>query len=151
MTGFLLAALLDHYRVCDAADSMIDRAKHPDQVALHELALPLVAGLEQPAGRGETTAQITPLISGHPAPGAAGAGDLDRAYVSSCWRSRAVHEASLTAWAGIMVWAAGYRSGETNGDSHLDQPVEEAPAQRPQLAPGVRARAKIARLTEDAL
>jgi hypothetical protein len=49
-----------------------------DQVALHELALPLAAGNEQPAGKGETTAQITPLISGHPA-------ELDRVYVSSCW------------------------------------------------------------------
>jgi hypothetical protein len=137
MTGFLLAALLDHVRVCEAADSLIDRSKHPELVALHELALPLCAGTEQAAGKGETTAQITPLISGHPA-------DLDRAYVSSCWRSKAVHEASLAAWDGIMVWAAGYRSGETNGDSHLD----EAPPERPSLAPGVQPRARVAKIEE---
>jgi hypothetical protein len=148
MTGFLLAALLDHYRVCDTADSIIDRARHADQVALHELALPLIAGPEQAAGKGETTAQITPLISGH-------LSDLDRAYVSSCWRPKAVHEAALAAWAGIMVWAAGYRSGETNGDSHLDQPAEEAAPERPpaepgraSLAPGVKARPKIARVED---
>jgi hypothetical protein len=137
MTGFLLAALLDHYRVCDAADSLIDRTKHADQVALHELALPLIAGSEQPAGKGETTAQITPLVSGHPA-------ELDRAYVSGCWRKNVVHKAALTAWSGIMVWAAGYRSGETNGDSHLD----EAAVERPQLAPGVKARPHVAKIEE---
>ena len=51
-----------------------------------------------------------------------------------------VHNA---AWPGIVVWAAGYRSGETNGDSHLDAPSEEAPAQRPALAYSVKARAKV--------
>jgi hypothetical protein len=140
MTGFLLAALLDHYRVCDTADSIIDRGKHPEMVALHELALPLVAGPEQAAGKGETTAQITPLISGHPA-------ELDRAYVSSCWRSKAIHEAALASWPGLVVWAAGYRSGETNGDSHLDQPAEEAP-QRQSFALGVKGRPRMAKLKE---
>jgi hypothetical protein len=31
-----------------------------------------------------------------------------------------VHEAAIAAWAGIVAWAAGYRSGETNGDSHME-------------------------------
>lgn len=141
MTGFLLAALLDHVRVCEAADQLIDRTKHPELVALHELALPLNAGVEQAAGRGDTTAQIVPLVSDHPA-------ELERAYVTGCWRKAAVHDAALAAWPGIVVWAAGYRSGETNGDSHLDAPAaEEAPTPR-QFAPGVKARPRIAKMEE---
>jgi hypothetical protein len=54
---------------------------------------------------------------------------------------------ALTAWPGIVVWAASYRSGETNGDSHLDQPAEEAP-QPAGLAPGVRSRARVAKMEE---
>lgn len=137
MTGMALAALLDHYRVCDTADSIIDRAKHPDPVALHELALPLIAGNEQLAGHGETTAQITPLVSGHPV-------ELDRAYITSCWRKAQIHKAALAAWPGIVVWAAGYRSGETNGDSHLEATAEEPPT----LAPGVSRRPRVAKPEE---
>lgn len=126
MTGYLLAALIDHVRVCQLADDMIDRGKHPDLVALHELALPLVAGDEVAAGRGETS-QITPLASDHPQ-------EITRAYVSSCWRAKAIHEAALAAWDGIVAWASGYASGETNGDSHLDAPAEEAPRGRMPVA-----------------
>lgn len=143
MTGFLLAALLDHVRVCEYADSQIDRGKHPEQVALHELALPLVAGAEQAAGKGETTAQITPLVSDHPA-------ELSRAYISSCWRKAAVHDAAIAAWPGIVVWAAGYRSGETNGDSHLET-TEEAPTGARHLPPGVKPRPRVARVDQDLL
>lgn len=112
-TDRLLAALLDHYRACAAADSLIDRARHPEPVQFHELALPLIAGAEQTAGKGEDTAQVVPFVSAHPR-------DLDRAYISSCWRKSAIHEAALAAWPGIVAWAAGYRSGETNGDSHIE-------------------------------
>ena len=82
-----------------------------------------------------------PLVSNHPA-------EIDRAYVTSCWRKATVHLAALNAWDGIVVWAAGYRSGETNGDSHLD---EAPPPERPALAPGVRSRAKVARMEEEDL
>ena len=112
MTDHLLAALLDHYRVCAAADSIIKRDQHPDPVAFHELALPLTAGSEIPAGRGET-AQIAPLQSDHPS-------EITKAYISSCWRRNAIHDAALAAWPGIVAWALGYRTGETNGDSHLE-------------------------------
>jgi hypothetical protein len=138
MTGFLLAALLDHVRVCEAADTMIDRAKHPDVVALHELALPLTAGQEQAAGKGDTTAQIVPFVSDHPAA-------LEQAYISSCWRKNIVHDAAIDAWPGIIVWADGYHTGETNGDSHLDAPV---PVAEPAPAYGVKRRAKVARVEE---
>lgn len=111
MTGHLLAALLDHFRVCALADALVDRAKHPEMVAFHELALPLVAGAEVSAGKGET-AQIAPLQSDHPS-------DVQKAYITSCWRKNAIHEAALAAWPGIVAWAVGYAPGETNGDSHL--------------------------------
>jgi hypothetical protein len=140
MTGFLLAALLDHYRVCDTADSIIDRAKHPEMVMFHELTLLLRSGTEQSAGKGETTAQITPLVSLHLA-------ELERGYIMSLWRKAQVHEAALAAWPGIVAWAAGYRSGETNGDSHLEQAAEEPPAA---LAPGVQRRSRMVR-NEDLL
>jgi hypothetical protein len=119
MTSHLLAALVDHYRVCAAADAMIDRAKHPEPVMFHELSLPLVGGAEIAAGKGET-ALVTPLVSDHPQ-------TIERAYIKSCWRRDAVHEAALTAWPGVVAWAMGYASGETNGDSHLDRPVEVTP------------------------
>jgi hypothetical protein len=112
MTDHLLAALLDHYRVCTAADALIKREQHPEPVAFHELALPLIAGAEIPAGRGET-AQIAPLISDHPL-------EIGKAYISSCWRKATVQDAALAAWPGIVAWSLGYKSGETNGDSHLE-------------------------------
>jgi hypothetical protein len=116
MTTSLLAALVDHHRVCAVADEMIDRGKHPELVMFHELALPLTAGQEVAAGKGET-ALVTPLVSDHPP-------TVERAYVKSCWRRDAIHEAALAAWPGVVAWAAGYATGETNGDSHLDRGSE---------------------------
>lgn len=112
MTGVLLTALLDHYRACAAADKLIKRDQHPDPVAFHELALPLTSGAEISVGRGETS-QITPFVSDHPA-------QIAKAYITSCWRKNAIHDAALNAWPGVVAWAVGYRSGETNGDSHLE-------------------------------
>ena len=98
--------------MCAAADALIKRDQHPEPVAFHELALPLTAGKEIPAGRGETS-QIAPLKSDHPR-------EIEKAYITSCWRRNAVAAAALAAWPGTQAWAAGYRTGETNGDSHLD-------------------------------
>jgi hypothetical protein len=112
MTDALLAALLEHYRVCAAADSLIKREQHPEPVTFHELTLPLVAGAEVAAGKGDKTSQITLFASAHPA-------EITRDYIVSSWRARALHDAALEAWPGIVAWAAGYRSGETNGDAHL--------------------------------
>lgn len=117
MTDYLLAALIDHYRVCAAADALIDRAKHPDPVLFHELALPLTAGTEVAAGKGETSL-VTPLVSDHPQA-------IERAYVVSCWRKEALHKVALGYWPDVVTWAKGYASGATNGDSHLEQPAEE--------------------------
>lgn len=113
MTGHLLTALLDHERVCVAADGLIDREKHADPVAYHELALALQASKEEVSAGKEETAQIVPLISGHPK-------EITAKYIRSIWRSSTLQKAAVAAWPAILAWAAGYRSGETNGDSHID-------------------------------
>jgi hypothetical protein len=111
MTDCLLAALLDHMRVVAAADDLVDRKKHPEIIAAHEISLPLRAGDEVTVGRGETT-QITPLVSAHPA-------TIDRAYITKVYRPRAIDEAAQGAWDDVVAWSVGYASGETNGDSHM--------------------------------
>lgn len=113
MTERLLGALLEHFTACAAADDLVDRSKHPEPIMFHDLGLPLTAGAEVSVGSGET-ATYTPFVAGHPR-------RLDRAYIASCWRKNAIHEAAIAAWPGIVAWAAGYRSGETNGDSHLER------------------------------
>jgi hypothetical protein len=100
MTDHLLAALLDHVRVAEVADSMIKRTNHPDEVLPHELAWRLVAGSEHSAGR-QATSQIIPFISGHPE-------TVTREYVISIWRSAGLHEAAVQAWESILEWSQGY-------------------------------------------
>lgn len=111
MTGHLLAALLDHFRACAAADGLVDRAKHPDPIGFYELGLPLRAGADVSAGSA-ATAQVAPIVSGHPR-------EIDAAYVKAGWARGAILQLVGQAWPEVRVWAAGYRSGETNGDSHL--------------------------------
>ena len=100
MTDVLLAALIDHGRVCEAADDLIDRAKHPDLVCFHEVALPLGPGQEQEWGKGDT-ATVIPFESMHPA-------EIDAEYLRVLWRPDGLHAAALRAWEGIVAWAQGY-------------------------------------------
>lgn len=97
MTDELLAALIDHTRVCELADSLIDRAKHPDVVQLYELALPLGAGTEEQWGKGETTT-VYPITSLHPP-------TPDLPYLRSLWRPDGVRDAALAAWGEVQAWA----------------------------------------------
>lgn len=100
MTDELMTALVDHVRVCEVADSLVDRAKHPDVVGLWELALPLGPGDEQSWGRGETT-MVTPIRSGHPdAP--------DLSYLRGFWRDAAVVAGMQRDWPGVQMWAREY-------------------------------------------
>lgn len=110
MTGALLATLLDHYRACAIADAMVKRTP-PDPVMFHELGLPLIAGAETSAGK-DATAQLTPIVSGHPR-------EITADYVRAAWARSPIPQLAIEAWPEIRVWAAGYRSGDTNGDSHL--------------------------------
>ncbi|WP_298819475.1 hypothetical protein [Chloroflexus sp.] len=100
MSDVLLTALLDHGRVCEQADHLIDRAQHPDLVTFHELALPLGPGEEEEWGKGETTT-VVPFKSLHPA-------EIDRDYVQQHWRPDSVHRAALRDWDGIQAWANSY-------------------------------------------
>ncbi len=100
MSDVLLAALLDHGRVCERADSLIDRAQHPDLVSFHELALPLGPGAEEEWGKGETTT-VVPFKSLHPE-------QIDRDYIQQLWRPEPVHQAALRDWESIQAWASDY-------------------------------------------
>lgn len=115
MTSALLAALLQHLADCETADTLIDRARHPAPVACHELAMLLVAGDEVSVGSGETSL-ITPFL--------ATPLEEDKAALAIRWRPATIDRAAVTDWAATQAWAAGYASGETNGDSHLsdDEP-----------------------------
>lgn len=100
MTDELLKALIEHGRVCEAADNLVDRSKHPDVVCFHEIALPLGPGEEELWGKTDTTS-VTPFHSTHP-------DTIDAEYLRSVWRPDSVHTAALKDWEGIQFWAREY-------------------------------------------
>jgi hypothetical protein len=110
MGDVLLAALADHERVCEAADTLIDRSKHPEIVSLHEIALRLGEAEEATWGKGDTT-QVIPFKSLHPA-------DIDANYLRGVWRPDAVHSLALREWEAIQSWAADYQAGNDTSDSN---------------------------------
>jgi hypothetical protein len=112
MTDELLAALIDHVRVCELADSLVDRSKHPDVVQLYELALPLGAGKEEQWGKGETTT-VFPLESLHPR-------DVDLPYLRGLWRPEQLVELALRDWQDVQAWAQEFSFAAPA------QPIEEA-------------------------
>jgi hypothetical protein len=97
MTAHLLAALLDHYRVCVAADSLITDPDYGD-VAYSDLALLLGPGEEEQAGKGETVTTLTPLRSGHPE-------QITRDYVRGIWRPSSLPDWAAADWEETVVWA----------------------------------------------
>jgi hypothetical protein len=97
MTDELLDALVDHVRVCELADSLVDRAKHPDVVQLYELALTLGAGAEEQWGKGETTT-VFPLASMHPQ-------QPDLPYLRSIWRPEGLRAWVERDWPDVQAWA----------------------------------------------
>lgn len=101
MTDVLLRALIDHERVCVIADSVINRERHPDPVAFHELALPLGPGEEEEWGDKNGTTTVVPFRSHHPA-------TVDGAYLKTIWAPREVHEAAQQDWDEIQRWAREY-------------------------------------------
>lgn len=116
MTDVLLAALVDHGRVCEAADSLVDRSRHPEVVTYHEVALPLGPGEEEEWGKGET-ASVTPFRSLHPLA-------IDAEYLRGVWRPDAVHAAALRDWESIQLWAQEYATQSEEGANGA-RPVEE--------------------------
>lgn len=103
MTDELLAALIDHVRVCELADTLVDRAKHPGVVELYEIALPLGGGVEAQWGKGETTT-VTPIVSGH-------SDTPDLPYLRELWRPAGVVEWAQRDWTGVQSWARQYSAG----------------------------------------
>lgn len=117
MTDVLLGALLDHGRVCEAADSLVDRTRHPEVVTYHEIALPLGPAEEEEWGKGDT-ATVVPFRSAHPP-------TIDAEYLRTVWRPDSVHTAAHRDWAGIQAWAQEYatQSEEPSGNGrHQDEP-----------------------------
>jgi hypothetical protein len=98
MSDELLKALLDHARVCAAADALVDRAKHPDEVAFHEVGLPLGAGAETEWGK-DDTATVVPFVAQHPA-------EATREYIVQRWRAGAIDAAARRDWPEVQRWAA---------------------------------------------
>lgn len=115
MTDRLLGALVDHARVCETADGLVDRARHPEVVAFHEVALLLGPDEEQEWGKGDT-ATVTPFKSLHPE-------TIDGDYLRGVWRPDAVHAAALRDWDGIQLWAREYSSsaGEPAARTEYDE------------------------------
>lgn len=116
MTDVLLAALVDHARVCEATDSLIDRVRHPDLVCFHEVGLLLAAGDPQQWGKGEST-EVVPFTSAHPE-------SIDAGYLRQLWRPDALHAAALRDWPSIQAWAAEY-AAQTEGSARAvaDEPA----------------------------
>jgi len=127
MTDELLEALIDHVRVCEQADTLVDRAKHPDVVQLYEMALPLGAGKEEQWGTSETTT-IVPLSSLHPH-------EVDLAYLRSLWRPEALVEMALRDWPDVQAWAQEFSFATPT------QPVEEASYHEEPVPAGANGRA----------
>lgn len=100
MTDRLLGALIDHGRVCEAADHLVDRTRHPEVVSFHEIALPLGPAEEQEWGKGDT-ATVVPFKSVHPEV-------IDAEYLRAVWRPDSVHAAAQRDWNGIQLWAQEY-------------------------------------------
>lgn len=119
MTDELLKALVEHGRVCEAADSLVDRGCHPELVTFHEIALPLGPGEETEWGKGDT-ATVVPFVSLHPA-------EIDAEYLRGVWRHDSVHAAALRAWEGVQHWAREYRTqgeGPRQGEAeYAEEPI----------------------------
>jgi len=103
MTDELLAALVDHVRVCEIADTLVDREKHRDVIHCYELALPLGPGQEEQWGKGET-ATVHPIASLHPE-------TVDLPYLRSLWRPDQVVELALRDWPDVQAWAQEFSIG----------------------------------------
>ncbi|NOK59145.1 MAG: hypothetical protein GFH27_549283n395 [Chloroflexi bacterium AL-W] len=100
MSERLYSALIDHMRICEIADSLVNREKHPDLVSLHEIALPLGAAGEENWGKRSTTTVI-PFGSYHPSDDR----EIDREYIGQHWRRSDLHAAAVEQWPDIQQWA----------------------------------------------
>lgn len=84
ITEEFFAAYMDHLRVLEAADEVIDRQKHPASVEFHEIGIPLTAGAEKSFGKTDTTV-VVPVASAH-------SNIIDAAYLRTVWASIPAHQ-----------------------------------------------------------
>lgn len=108
MTDKVLAAILDHVRVAEYADKIVDRTKHPDPIGLYELALTLTDGEEYAAGAKKRTSAapvlttaVVPVVSGHPA-------ELTPGYIKNIY-NRDIAAYATEDWDAAVAWAHEYQ------------------------------------------
>lgn len=124
MSDRLLGILTDHLRVCEAADNIIDRNKHPDVVLFHEIAIPLGVGEEEEWG-GNSTTTVCPMISEHPE-------TISAEYLRTRWRKDAMHERALKDFSLVQEWAAEYSSGGGTPIATVDSDFQSEPEFEPE-------------------
>jgi hypothetical protein len=104
MVDYILKALADHTRVCQFADSIVDRQKHPDPVELYEIVWRLGPG-EQTAFGKESTSLVVPIVSMHPA-------QPDADYIKQVYiTNEEIKTKAENDFPGIQQWANGFNNG----------------------------------------
>jgi hypothetical protein len=135
MVDYVLKALADHTRVCQFADSIVDRSKHPDPVELYEIVWRLGPG-EQTAFGKESTSLVVPIVSMHPA-------QPDAEYIKTHYlTSEEIKTKAENDFPAIQQWANGFNNGtessaeganeggssasEGNGRNGAQKPTQQA-------------------------
>jgi hypothetical protein len=135
MVDYVLKALADHTRVCQFADSIVDRSKHPDPVELYEIVWRLGPG-EQTAFGKESTSLVVPIVSMHPA-------QPDAEYIKTHYlTSEEIKTKAEADFPAIQQWANGFNNGtessaeganeggssvsEGNGKNGAQKPAQQA-------------------------
>jgi hypothetical protein len=104
MVDYALKALADHTRVCQFADSIVDRQKHPDPVELYEITWWLGPG-EQTAFGKESTSLVVPIVSMHPA-------QPDASYIKANYLTNEdIKRKAEADFPAIQQWANGFNNG----------------------------------------
>lgn len=112
MTDVLLACLLDHLRVLEAADALTPGA---EALPYHAIGLPLIAGEEAEWGKADT-ATVVPFRSAHPE-------SIDATYLERMRAPDSIHAAAARDWAAVPAWAKEY--GADGGDAAADLAGDE--------------------------
>jgi hypothetical protein len=141
MVDYVLKALADHTRVCQFADSIVDRQKHPDPVELHEIVWRLGPG-EQTAFGKESTSLVVPIVSMHPA-------QPDADYIKANYlTSEDIKRKAEVDFSAIQKWANAFNNGTESaaeGESGSNESSTSNGAQKPaQQATGGNGKEEVA-------
>jgi hypothetical protein len=114
MVDYILKALADHTRVCQFADSIVDREKHPDPVELYEIAWKLGPG-EQTAFGKESTSLVVPIVSMHPA-------QPDAEYIKATYlTNEEIKRKAEADFPAIQQWANGFNNGTESATESVNE------------------------------